>query len=394
MISLWNKTSNAELDTTAEYLRWSTLAGAIIMAGFLYQAPRTSGDHVFYVTLMRVIGALVGIGFWYLSRNLRVRPFITYITIMFYTVYPLITIAIIYPRPQPYSLLDHSAMTSILILLLGIYIFSNLRFVQSFLVGSLTIGYYTSAVYLAFPAQFTYFRSNILVDILVIVFGLAIKGLCLDNMQRKLEAAYDKVDDTLASVDKEVSERAFELQLTKPQLAAALNAEKNKDNRPSSLRDLTHNLIIDSAKVKEDLLFYSTIAEHSNTPICCLNTELKVIWANSQMVKFSGYTLKELYLANSITSFVADESKDYVRAELTRLSLIADADMERFNFYFISATKDNFLCEVKVSSSDIETIGIVLVLTMCTFIERRSIERVNDMDRVKDRRIQKTLIKV
>ena len=85
---------NQQRDNTAEHLRWACVVGALIMIGFIWQDTLISASG-YKAIFIRIIGALpVSALAWYLSRNLRVRRFISYISAFFWLIYTCLTAAI------------------------------------------------------------------------------------------------------------------------------------------------------------------------------------------------------------------------------------------------------------------------------------------------------------
>jgi signal transduction histidine kinase len=173
-------------DDTAEYLRWACLVGAAIMIGFIWQDNiiSTSGDKA---SSIRIYGALpVSALAWYLSRNLQVRRFIFYISAFFWLIYTCFTAAIlIIYEPGPYGLTSSNGVASFLLILLGIFIFSNLHFWVSSLVGLLILLIYLVSVALWTKVDFGDFIMGDYLTAVTIAFGLATKTQLTERVQRR-----------------------------------------------------------------------------------------------------------------------------------------------------------------------------------------------------------------
>jgi len=228
-------------DDTAEYLRWACLVGAAIMIGFMWQDSIISASG-YKASVIRLFGALpVSALAWYLSRNLRVRRFISYISAFFWLIYACFTatLLIIY-EPGPYGLTSSNGVASILLLLLGVFLLSNLRFWASLLVGLLTLLIYTVSVALWTKADFGNFIGGDFLAALVIVIGLAAKTLFTDRARRWLFETSELLRQSYTMVEQQVQERTAELQVTNTHLTAEIavrkRAEKQLENTLESLR--------------------------------------------------------------------------------------------------------------------------------------------------------------
>jgi HD-GYP domain-containing protein (c-di-GMP phosphodiesterase class II) len=228
-------------DDTAEYLRWACLVGAAIMIGFMWQDSMIS-ESGYKASVIRLLGALpVSALAWYLSRNLGVRRFISYISAFFWLIYACFTatLLIIY-EPGPYGLTSSNGVASFLLLLLGVFLLSNLRFWASLLVGLLTLLIYTVSVALWTKADFGNFIAGDFLAVLVIVIGLAAKTLFTDRAQRRLFEASELLHQSYTMVEQQVRERTAELQVSNAQLTAEnavrKRAEKQLEDTLESLR--------------------------------------------------------------------------------------------------------------------------------------------------------------
>jgi putative nucleotidyltransferase with HDIG domain len=228
-------------DSTAEYLRWACSIGAAIMVGFMWQDSIISASG-YKASVIRLFGALpVSALAWYLSRNLRVRRFISYISAFFWLIYACFTatLLIIY-EPGPYGLTSSNGISSFLLLLLGVFLLSNLRFWASLLVGLLTLLVYTLSVALWTKADFGDFMGGDFLAALVIVLGLAAKTLFTDRTQRRLFETSELLHQSYTAVEKQVQERTAELQVINTHLTAEIGvrerAEKQLGDTLESLR--------------------------------------------------------------------------------------------------------------------------------------------------------------
>jgi HD-GYP domain-containing protein (c-di-GMP phosphodiesterase class II) len=246
-------------DNTAEYLRWACLVGAAIMIGFIWQDSIISANG-YQASAVRLFGALpVSALAWYLSRTLKVRRFISYISASFWLIYACLTatLLIIY-EPGPYGLTSSNGVASFLLLLLGIFIFSNLRFWPSLLVGLLTLLVYALSVALWTQVAFGDFMMGDFLAALVILIGLAAKTLFTDRAQRRLFETSELLRQSYTMVEQQVRERTTELQVTNTQLTAEIaerkGAEKKLEYTLESLRksmSTTIQVMVSTVEVRD-----------------------------------------------------------------------------------------------------------------------------------------------
>ena len=219
-------------DDTAEYLRWACLVGAAIMIGFIWQDSIISASG-YKASAVRFFGALpVSALAWYLSRKLKVRRFISSISAFFWFIYACLTstLLIIY-EPGPYGLTSSNGVASFLLLLLGVFIFSNLRFWPSLLVGLLTLLVYTVSVALWTEADFGDFIMGDFLAALVIVVGLTVKTLFTERAQRRLFETSELLQQSYTMVEQQVQERTSELQVTNTHLTAEIDVRKHAEKQ-------------------------------------------------------------------------------------------------------------------------------------------------------------------
>ena len=225
-------------DDTAEYLRWACLVGAAIMIGFLWQDSIISASG-YKASVIRLIGALpVSALAWYLSRKLKVRRFISYISASFWLIYACLTatLLIIY-EPGPYGLTSSNGVASFLLLLLGVFIFSNLRFWASLLVGLLTLLVYVVSVALWTKADFGDFIMGDFLAALVILIGLAAKTIFTERAQRRLFETSELLQQSYTIVEQQVRERTAELQVINTQLTAEIDVRKHAEKQLADTLD-------------------------------------------------------------------------------------------------------------------------------------------------------------
>jgi HD-GYP domain-containing protein (c-di-GMP phosphodiesterase class II) len=219
-------------EDTAEYLRWACLVGAAIMIGFMWQDSIISASG-YKASVIRLFGALpVSALAWYLSRNLGVRRFISYFSAFFWLIYACFTatLLIIY-EPGPYGLTSSNGVASFLLLLLGVFLLSNLHFWASLLVGLLTLLIYTVSVALWTKADFGDFIGGDFLAALVIVFGLAAKTLFTDRARRRLFETSELLRQSYTMVEQQVQERTAELQVINTHLTAEIGVRKRAEKQ-------------------------------------------------------------------------------------------------------------------------------------------------------------------
>jgi len=229
-------------DDTAEHLRWACLLGAAIMIGFMWQDTLISTSGYKAINI-RLFGALPFSALaWYLSRNLGARRFISYISAFFWLSYACFTAAIlIIYEPGPYGLTSSTGLGSFLLILFGVFTFSNLRFWASLLVGFLIFLVYTVSVALWTKVVFVDFIMGdfLTVVALVLVIGAAAKTLFTDRARRRLFETSEQLSESYNTVEQQVRERTTELQVTNTQLTDEITDRKQAEEK---LKDTLESL--------------------------------------------------------------------------------------------------------------------------------------------------------
>jgi len=221
-------------DETANNLKWASLLGAAIMIGFMWQDTLIST--VGYKAInIRLFGALpVSALAWYLSRNLVSRRFISYISAFFWLSYACFTIAIfIIYEPGPYGLTSSAGLGSFLLILFGIFAFSNLRFWASLLVGLLILLAYAVSVALWTKVVFIDFIMGDLLTAVALFIGAATKTLFTDRARRRQFETSEQLSESYATVEQQVQERTSELT---GEITNRKKAEEKLQNTLESLR--------------------------------------------------------------------------------------------------------------------------------------------------------------
>jgi PAS domain S-box-containing protein len=221
-------------DDTAEHLRWACLLGAAIMIGFIWQDTLMSTSGYKAINI-RLFGALPFSALaWYLSRNLGVRRFIYYISAFFWLSYACFTAAIfIIYEPGPYGLTSSTGLGSFLLILFGVFTFSNLRFWASLLVGLLILLVYTVSVVLWAKVVFVDFIMGDFLTAVALVIGAAAKTLFTDRARRRLFETSELLSESYTTVEQQVRERTTELtdKITEHKLAEEALRESEEKYR-------------------------------------------------------------------------------------------------------------------------------------------------------------------
>ena len=227
-------------DETANNLKWASLLGAAIMIGFMWQDTLIST--VGYKAInIRLFGALpVSALAWYLSRNLVSRRFISYISAFFWLSYACFTIAIfIIYEPGPYGLTSSAGLGSFLLILFGIFAFSNLRFWASLLVGLLILLAYAVSVALWTKVVFIDFIMGDLLTAVALFIGAATKTLFTDRARRRQFETSEQLSESYATVEQQVQERTAELT---GEITLRKQADMELQNSEKKYRSLVENI--------------------------------------------------------------------------------------------------------------------------------------------------------
>jgi PAS domain S-box-containing protein len=203
---------NQQRDNTAEHLRWACLVGAAVMIGFIWQDTLVS-ETGYKSIIIRICGALpVAALAWYSSRNLRLRRFISYISGFFWLSYACLTAAIfICYGSGPYGLTSSAGLGSFLIIIFGVFTFSNLRLWASILVGLSTLLVYTVSIVFWTEAVFVDFIMGDFLTIVALMIGTGLKTLFTEHAQRREFETDEMLHQSHAMVEQQVLERTAEL---------------------------------------------------------------------------------------------------------------------------------------------------------------------------------------
>jgi len=225
-------------DNTAEQLRWACAVGAAIMIGFIWQDTLISATG-YKAIIIRIFGALpVSALAWYLSRNMGVRRFISYISAFFWLIYACLTAALFTSYgPGPYGLTSSIGLGSFLIIIFGIFTFSNLRLCASILVGLSTLLVYTFSVALWSEAVFADFIMGDLLTAVALMTGTAIKTVFTERAQRRQFETSELLHQSYTMVEQQVRERTSELQVTNMQLADEIAERKLAEDEKRNIEE-------------------------------------------------------------------------------------------------------------------------------------------------------------
>ena len=199
-------------EDTAEHLRWACLLGAAIMIGFIWQDTLMSASGYKAINIRLFAALPVSVLAWYLSRNLVARRFISYISAFFWLSYACFTAAIfIIYEPGPFGLTSSTGLGSFLLILFGIFAFSNLRFWASLLVGLLILLVYTVSVAFWTKVVFVDFIMGDFLTAVALMIGAAAKTLFTDRARRRLFETSEQLSESYNTVEQQVRERTTEL---------------------------------------------------------------------------------------------------------------------------------------------------------------------------------------
>ena len=89
---------------------------------------------------------------------------------------------------------------------------------------------------------------------------------------------------------------------------------------------------------------YRAISESSHQAICIIDDQGKITWGNDKMQQLGGYSLEQMYEAESFVGFIASESIEFVISNFYKM--LAGEPYERhYTFYFVRADGEKRLCE-------------------------------------------------
>jgi diguanylate cyclase (GGDEF)-like protein/PAS domain S-box-containing protein len=228
-------------DDTASHLGWACLLGAAIMIGFIWQDTLMSASGYKAINI-RLFGALpVSALAWYLSRNLGVRRFISYSSAFFWLSYACFTISIfIVYEPGPYGLTSSAGLGSFLLILFGVFAFSNLRFWSSLLVGLLILLVYTVSVALWTEVAFVDFIMGDFLTAVALLIGAAVKTLFTERARRRQFETSEQLSESYNTVEQQVRERTSELT---DEITNRKHAEQELMKSEEKFRLITENMV-------------------------------------------------------------------------------------------------------------------------------------------------------
>ena len=300
---------NQQRDDTAKHLSWACLVGALIMIGFIWQDALISENGQKAMNL-RIFGALpVAALAWYLSRNLRVRRFISYISAFFWLSYACFTAAIlIIYGPGPYGLTSSIGLGSFLLILFGILAFSNLRLWACILVGLLILLIYAGSVALWTEEVFVDFIMGDLSTAVALMIGAAIKTLFTERAQRRQFETSELLHQSYSAIEQQVQKRTAELQVTNTILTAEITERKRAEDT-----------------LKESEKKFRTVVEEAVEIVFTVDNHGYFTYVNPSGIKSSGYSLNELkqlkYVDLVESIYKQRVSRSYFRQYLDRSEL-------------------------------------------------------------------------
>jgi PAS domain S-box-containing protein len=209
---------------------------------------------------IRIFGAVpVSALVWYFSRNLGLRRFIYFTSAFFWLSYAcfIAAIFIIY-EPGPFGLTSSIGLGSFLILLFGVFTFSNLRIWASLLVGLLVLLVYTISVAFWTAADLVNFIMGDFLTAVAIVAGAATKTLFTERAQRRLFETSELLRESYNTVEQQVQERTAELQVTNTRLTAEITERKRAEDallkNEAKQRAMIENIVDVIAIIDQDAI--------------------------------------------------------------------------------------------------------------------------------------------
>jgi PAS domain S-box-containing protein len=327
------------------------------MIGFMWQDTLISTSGYKAINI-RLFGALpVSALVWYLSQNLGVRRLIYCISAFFWLGYACFTAAIfIIYEPGPYGLTSSAGLGSFLLILFGVFAFSNLRFWSSLLVGLLTLLVYTVSVTLWTKVAFVDFIMGDFLTAVALVIGAATKTLFTDRARRRQFETSELLSESYNMLEQQVRERTSELQVTNAQLTEEITERKRAEE-----------------ELRESEERYRAISEYSNNAICIVDDQAKIVWGNNEMLTASGYSQEQLYAVESFVSFIAPESIDFVVSNFYKV-LAGQPYEHHYSFYAIRADGEKRLFEKHMMDFKDKRGKLKLIISMMDITDRKMAE--------------------
>ncbi|MEI6611136.1 MAG: PAS domain S-box protein, partial [Deltaproteobacteria bacterium] len=259
------------------------------MIGFIWQDTLMSASGYKAINI-RLFGALpVSALAWYLSRNLVARRFISYSSAFFWLSYACFTIAIfIVYEPGPYGLTSSAGLGSFLLILFGVFAFSNLRFWASLLVGLLILLVYTVSVALWTKVVFVDFIMGDFLTAVALLIGAAVKTMFTDRARRRQFETSEQLSEFYNTVEQQVRERTSEL----------TDEITNRKHAEETLRK------------SEDRL--RTLIEGTQALILSVDINGYFTYVNDSVTRVLGYKSSEEVIGKSYLHFVHTEDRTRV----------------------------------------------------------------------------------
>jgi signal transduction histidine kinase/CheY-like chemotaxis protein len=261
-------------DNTAEHLRWACAVGAAIMIGFIWQDLLVSPTG-YKAIAIRILGGLpVSALAWYLGGNSGMRRFVSYISASFWLVYACLTAALfISYGPGPYGLTSSIGLGSFLIIIVGVFAFSNLRLLPSVLVGSAILLIYATSVTLWTDAPLVVFIVGDFLTAVALMIATAIRTLFTERAQRRQFATSELLHQSLTTVERQVRERTAELQVMNAHLSAEIAERQRAEDRERLARETLE--LLNRSEMVEDMIRDIVMAVRKSTGFAAVGVRMR-----------------------------------------------------------------------------------------------------------------------
>lgn len=134
-------------------------------------------------------------------------------------------------------------------------------------------------------------------------------------------------------------------------------------------RDITEKKQVELNLLESENRF-KAVSEYSHNAICIVNTEAKIIWANTALERLGGFPKEDIYNAESFLEFIAPESKEFIINNF--MNFVAGKEyLKHYEFYFINSDGEKRLCEKYMTDFVDKAGNRSLVISMLDITEAR-----------------------
>ena len=291
------------------------------MVGFVWQDTLLSATG-YKAIFIRIFGGLpVSAMAWYLSRNLGARRFISYISAFFWLMYTCLTAALFISYGSgPGGLTSSIGLGSFLIIIFGIFTFSNLRLWASILVGLLTLLIYTVSIAFWTKEVFADFIIGDFLTVVALMIGLAAKTLFTERAQRRQFDTSELLQQSYTMVEQQVRERTAELQVTNTMLTTEIDERKRAEEQ---INKINNDLLQKTAELEQLVYVASHDLRSPLVNVQGFSRELGLLAEEiKEITSHAGLPDKQQARLSDIVNKEFPEARNYILASVVKMDTL------------------------------------------------------------------------